>query len=43
MTAAPGAQLRPGEYLLLDTTRLDVFAIDPVALRRLNRAGNVDY
>ncbi|MGL6236433.1 MAG: helix-turn-helix domain-containing protein [Segniliparus sp.] len=24
---------RPGEYLLLDTTRLDVFALDPVTLR----------
>ncbi len=24
---------RPGEYLLLDTTRLDVFAMDPVTLR----------
>jgi transposase InsO family protein len=25
--------VRPGEYLLLDTTRLDVFAMDPVTLR----------
>jgi transposase InsO family protein len=25
--------MRPGEYLLLDTTRLDVFAMDPVTLR----------
>ena len=25
--------LRPGEYLILDTTRLDVFAMDPVSLR----------
>jgi len=24
---------RPGEYLLMDTTRLDVFAVDPVTLR----------
>lgn len=24
---------RPGEYLLMDTTRLDVFAMDPVTLR----------
>lgn len=24
---------RPGEYLVLDTTRLDVFALDPVTLR----------
>jgi len=24
---------RPGEYLLMDTTRLDVFALDPVTLR----------
>jgi hypothetical protein len=24
---------RPGEYLLLDTTRLDVFALDPLTLR----------
>lgn len=24
---------RPGEYLLLDTTRLDVFALDPVTLK----------
>ena len=36
----PAARLRaaagrpgPGEYLLLDTTRLDVFAMDPVTLR----------
>ena len=27
---------RPGEYLLLDTTRLDVFALDPVTLRWVN-------
>jgi transposase InsO family protein len=26
---------RPGEYLLMDTTRLDVFALDPVTLRWL--------
>src|SRR5262249_61458258 len=25
--------MRPGEHLLLDTTRLDVFAMDPVTLR----------
>ena len=34
--AAPYGHLRaarPGEYLLLDTTRLDVFAMDPVTLR----------
>ena len=34
--AAPYGRLRatrPGEYLLLDTTRLDVFAMDPVTLR----------
>src|ERR1035438_10345236 len=34
--AAPCGRLgatRPGEYLLLDTTRLDVFAMDPVTLR----------
>lgn len=24
---------RPGEYVLMDTTRLDVFALDPVSLR----------
>jgi transposase InsO family protein len=24
---------RPGEYMLIDTTRLDVFALDPVSLR----------
>lgn len=24
---------RPGEYVLMDTTRLDVFALDPVTLR----------
>lgn len=24
---------RPGEYLLMDTTRLDVFALDPITLR----------
>ena len=24
---------RPGEYLLMDTTRLDVFALDPLTLR----------
>lgn len=30
---------RPGEYLLMDTTRLDVFALDPVTLREL-RAHN---
>lgn len=24
---------RPGEYLLMDTTRLDVFAMDPISLR----------
>jgi transposase InsO family protein len=27
---------RPGEYLLLDTTRLDVFAMDPLTLRWVN-------
>jgi transposase InsO family protein len=27
---------RPGEYVLLDTTRLDVFALDPVTLRWIN-------
>jgi transposase InsO family protein len=27
---------RPGEYLLLDTTRLDVFAMDPQTLRWVN-------
>ncbi|NRQ32729.1 transposase [Nonomuraea sp. NN258] len=27
---------RPGEYLLMDTTRLDVFALDPVTLRWIN-------
>ncbi|NUP48494.1 MAG: DDE-type integrase/transposase/recombinase [Catenulispora sp.] len=27
---------RPGEYLLMDTTRLDVFALDPVTLRWVN-------
>ncbi|MEW9533650.1 helix-turn-helix domain-containing protein [Microbispora sp. NPDC049125] len=26
---------RPGEYILMDTTRLDVFALDPVTLRWL--------
>lgn len=26
---------RPGEYLLMDTTRLDVFALDPITLRWL--------
>jgi transposase InsO family protein len=34
--AAPYGRLqamRPGEYLLLDTTRLDVFGMDPVTLR----------
>jgi hypothetical protein len=34
--AAPYGRLRamrPGEFLLLDTTRLDVFAMDPVTLR----------
>ena len=34
--AAPYGRLRamrPGEYLLPDTTRLDVFAVDPVTLR----------
>lgn len=34
--AAPYGRLeatRPGEYVLLDTTRLDVFAMDPVTLR----------
>ena len=34
--AAPYGRLRatrPGEYLLLDTTRLDVFAMDPLTLR----------
>jgi transposase InsO family protein len=34
--AAPYGRLRamrPGDYLLLDTTRLDVFAMDPVTLR----------
>ena len=34
--AAPYGRLRamrPGEYLLLDTARLDVFAMDPVTLR----------
>ncbi|MGY2026055.1 Mu transposase C-terminal domain-containing protein, partial [Nocardia gipuzkoensis] len=29
----PGRGTRPGEYLLLDTTRLDVFALDPVTLQ----------
>jgi hypothetical protein len=27
---------RPGEYVLLDTTQLDVFALDPVTLRWIN-------
>lgn len=27
---------RPGEYILMDTTRLDVFALDPVTLRWVN-------
>lgn len=27
---------RPGEYVVLDTTRLDVFALDPVTLRWIN-------
>lgn len=27
---------RPGEYVLMDTTRLDVFALDPVTLRWMN-------
>ncbi|MBR7829665.1 DDE-type integrase/transposase/recombinase [Actinospica sp. MGRD01-02] len=27
---------RPGEYVLMDTTRLDVFALDPVTLRWVN-------
>jgi transposase InsO family protein len=27
---------RPGEYVLLDTTRLDVFALDPITLRWIN-------
>lgn len=27
---------RPGEYLLMDTTRLDVFAMDPVTLKWVN-------
>lgn len=27
---------RPGEYLLMDTTRLDVFALDPMTLRWVN-------
>lgn len=27
---------RPGEYVLMDTTRLDVFALDPVTLRWIN-------
>ena len=25
--------MRPGEYMLMDTTRLDVFALDPFTLR----------
>ena len=29
----PVAAARPGEYLLLDTTRLDVFAMEPLTLR----------
>jgi transposase InsO family protein len=39
IAARPGAvygklrPTRPGEYLLLDTTRLDVFALDPLTLR----------
>jgi hypothetical protein len=28
--------IRPGEYVLLDTTRLDVFALDPITLRWTN-------
>ena len=28
---------RPGEYVLMDTTRLDVFALDPVTLRWMQR------
>ena len=28
---------RPGEYLLMDTTRLDVFALDPITLRWVRR------
>lgn len=27
---------RPGEYLVMDTTRLDVFALDPVTLKWIN-------
>lgn len=27
---------RPGEYVLMDTTRLDVFALDPLTLRWIN-------
>jgi hypothetical protein len=27
---------RPGEYVLMDTTRLDVFALDPITLRWIN-------
>lgn len=27
---------RPGEYVLMDSTRLDVFALDPVTLRWIN-------
>jgi hypothetical protein len=29
---------RPGEYLLMDTTRLDVFALDPVPFTSSARA-----
>jgi hypothetical protein len=29
---------RPGEYVLMDSTRLDVFALDPVTLRWINRS-----
>ena len=31
------APTRPGEYVLLDTTRLDVFAMEPVTLRWVRR------
>ena len=43
--AAPYGRLqatRPGEYLLLDTTRLDVFAMDPVTLRWVQAELTVD-
>ncbi|MFV0460705.1 MAG: hypothetical protein ACK5MT_18255 [Actinomycetales bacterium] len=42
VAARPGGPLgrlrasRPGEYLVLDTTRLDVFAMEPVTLRWVN-------